>query len=275
MAATLLVTALVVIGSYMSTEEPAVVAQWRANLAAQQAAVDELKLINQTQTQTFGRQIATMQARIMRMEALGQRVMEVADLDDGDFSFGMPAAAGGPLQVTEGDESTQGLVSMEPEVDQMTQDLLRLEHQLEVMESLLRDKEYRQAKAPAGRPITWGWMSSPFGERLDPISGKKAWHAGVDFAGKKGSDVVAVAGGVVTFAGRRYGYGELGGDQPWRRLRDPLRPSREGRGRPWRCGEARAGYRTHGFFGSLDGSARALRGAQERTSRRSFEVRRR
>ena len=52
-------------------------------------------------------------------------------------------------------------------------------------------------------------MSSPFGKRVDPISGKNAWHSGVDFAGRDGSDVIAVASGVVTFAGERSGYGKM------------------------------------------------------------------
>jgi murein DD-endopeptidase MepM/ murein hydrolase activator NlpD len=50
-------------------------------------------------------------------------------------------------------------------------------------------------------------MSSPYGKRVDPISGKQAWHAGMDFAGRHGSDVITVANGVVTYAGRRDGYG--------------------------------------------------------------------
>jgi murein DD-endopeptidase MepM/ murein hydrolase activator NlpD len=52
-------------------------------------------------------------------------------------------------------------------------------------------------------------MSSGFGRRVDPITGRMAWHAGADFAGKPGSDVIAVASGVVTFAGERNGYGRM------------------------------------------------------------------
>jgi len=52
-------------------------------------------------------------------------------------------------------------------------------------------------------------MSSRYGYRSDPFSGKRAWHAGVDFAGKDGSDIVAVASGVVTWSSDRYGYGNL------------------------------------------------------------------
>jgi len=61
----------------------------------------------------------------------------------------------------------------------------------------------------AGRPISRGWMSSRFGRRVDPITGAMAWHAGVDFAGKEGADVIAVASGVVVFAGVRSGYGKM------------------------------------------------------------------
>ena len=81
------------------------------------------------------------------------------------------------------------------------------ESELEILESMLRNRDYQEARELAGRPVTWGWMSSPYGKRVDPFSGKLAWHAGVDFAGKDGSDVVAVASGVVTYAAKRYGYG--------------------------------------------------------------------
>ncbi|UCE89604.1 MAG: M23 family metallopeptidase, partial [Pseudomonadota bacterium] len=62
---------------------------------------------------------------------------------------------------------------------------------------------------PAGRPVKRGWLSSYFGKRTDPFTGRRVHHAGVDFAGKLGSDVVAVAAGVVTYSGKRYGYGNL------------------------------------------------------------------
>ena len=52
-------------------------------------------------------------------------------------------------------------------------------------------------------------MSSAFGRRVDPFSGKIGWHAGVDFAGRENSDVIAVASGVVVYAGKRSGFGQL------------------------------------------------------------------
>ena len=76
-------------------------------------------------------------------------------------------------------------------------------------DEVLVNEDIHTASQVRGRPVKWGWLSSPFGQRVDPITGKTAWHSGVDFAGRDGSDVIAVASGVVTFAGERYGYGKL------------------------------------------------------------------
>jgi len=89
---------------------------------------------------------------------------------------------------------------------------LQAEHradQLAVLESLMASRRLSQDLKPEGRPITSGWLSSYFGNRADPFSGKQKLHAGVDFAGKEGSDVVAVASGVVTWSGKRYNYGTM------------------------------------------------------------------
>ena len=62
---------------------------------------------------------------------------------------------------------------------------------------------------PAGRPVEKGWISSYYGMRSDPFTGRPEFHKGMDFAGKQGSDIVAVGGGMVTWAGKRYGYGNM------------------------------------------------------------------
>jgi len=78
-----------------------------------------------------------------------------------------------------------------------------------LLESILMDRELREQVMPNGRPVTNGWLSSRYGKRIDPFSGKTSWHAGVDFAGKKGSDVISVASGIVTLAKNKYGFGRL------------------------------------------------------------------
>jgi murein DD-endopeptidase MepM/ murein hydrolase activator NlpD len=175
----------------------------RAELARLTAMADAQ---SQTLAQTVGRQLAQMQARLVRMEALGERVAEVADLDPSEFRFSEPAPQGGPVASR---EYALPWPDVETGLDRLAAELRFAENRLEVMESLLHDRDYRQAKALRGRPVKWGWISSPYGERIDPISGQQGWHAGVDFAGKAGSDVIAVASGVVVYAGDRYGFGKM------------------------------------------------------------------
>ena len=60
------------------------------------------------------------------------------------------------------------------------------EAQLGILEKILTDKNLKTEQTIAGKPIRRGWMSSDYGMRTDPFHGKKQWHAGVDFAGRKG-----------------------------------------------------------------------------------------
>ena len=83
------------------------------------------------------------------------------------------------------------------------------EAQLAVLESMLLDQNLSDRVYPKGRPVKSGWMSSYFGRRTDPFTGKPANHRGVDFAGKAGAEVIAVADGVVTWSSPRYGFGKL------------------------------------------------------------------
>ena len=183
---------------------PETVNEWKDRLEVQQAEVDAMRRRSTAESEAVGRQLAQMQARLHRMEALGARVTEVADLDEGEFSFDEPAPQGGPVSTN---TLAPDFSELKSSMDELAAGLKARENELEILESMLLDRDIREAKAIAGRPVTWGWMSSKYGQRLDPFTGKSAWHAGVDFAGKDKSDVVAVAGGVVTHAGKRYGYG--------------------------------------------------------------------
>ena len=89
----------------------------------------------------------------------------------------------------------------------LDQQLSNREAQLGVLESVLMGQNLTERVYPQGRPVNSGWISSYFGKRTDPFTGKPANHTGIDFAGKFGDKVVAVADGVVTWSADRYGYG--------------------------------------------------------------------
>jgi murein DD-endopeptidase MepM/ murein hydrolase activator NlpD len=213
LAAALLVTTVISLAVFASPlltfapADPALVAQWQQRIAEQAEELDLLRARSTAESQAVGRQLAAMQARLIRMEALGARVTEVAELEAGEFSFDAPAPMGGPLAAAR--HKPLGWTELQSNLDGLATQLKSRESELEVLESMLRNREYHQGTVVAGRPVNWGWVSSAYGKRVDPFNGRMAWHAGVDFAGREGSEVVAVASGVVTYAGKRQGYGQM------------------------------------------------------------------
>lgn len=182
--------------------------QMRSRLTEQQTILEGLRAQAASDSMAVGRRLALMQAQFLRLEAVGERLTEVAGLVDGEFSFGQPAAIGGPEELAF--ESATDLNSdFATQLEELSEELAARELELEVLDGLLTTQKLADERSPRTRPITWGWMSSPYGSRVDPITGRPGWHAGVDYAGEEGSSVVAIAGGVVTHAGTRSGYGEL------------------------------------------------------------------
>lgn len=191
--------------SSASAEQTLVV---RAELEEQKSVLEALRAQAASDSQAVGRRLASMQAQFMRLEAVGERLTEVAGLVDGEFSFGQPAAVGGP-EAEASLFATDLNTDFATQLDKLAERLASREMELDVLDGLLATRKLEDERSPRPRPITWGWLSSPYGKRVDPITGRPGWHAGVDYAGEDGSSVVAVAGGVVTFAGTRSGYGEL------------------------------------------------------------------
>ncbi|MEQ9021895.1 MAG: peptidoglycan DD-metalloendopeptidase family protein [Pseudomonadales bacterium] len=178
-----------------------------ADLAEQQQEVVATREEAEQRLQAMTLRIAQMQAKLSRLEALGELLTTKAELDDGEFDFSSAPALGGPV------DDSYSRVSSESETLSMLDELgFKLEDraiQLDMMAELIRDREITRENSPSGLPASRGWVSSNFGMRADPFNGQQAWHNGVDIAGKLGTDILSVAAGVVTFAGERYGYGQL------------------------------------------------------------------
>lgn len=152
----------------------------------------------------LARHLGQLQAHVIRLDALGERLVKMADLDKGEFDFAALPAQGGPESA--GTESLE-VADFLKALRDLSQQLEDRSRQLSVLETMMMNRQLQAEVMPTGRPIERGWLSSFFGTRTDPFSGRRQHHSGVDFAGKEGSNIVAVAAGVVTFSGRRSGYG--------------------------------------------------------------------
>ena len=153
--------------------------------------------------------LGVLQAEVIRLNALGKRLVDMAGLEKGEFNFGSPPPQGGPEQPPALEEQDLSLPGLANSVDSLNQQLEDRQQQLNVLETLFMNRNLLGEVLPAGRPVKNGWLSSYFGYRVDPFTGRRARHDGVDIAGKLGEPVMAVAAGVVTYAGKRYGYGNL------------------------------------------------------------------
>lgn len=182
----------------------------RADLVKQQRLVDQARRRSQSELDSLVMRVVQIQAQMMRIEGLGQRLVGLADLDQEEFNFDQPPAQGGPVEATALESSTTTTTTeFMQELDLLSVQIKDRERQLIVLEDAFQGHGLFLHGRPAGSPVSEGWLSSFFGVRNDPFTGRAAMHKGLDYAGKAGSPVVAVAAGSVTWSGPRSGYGNL------------------------------------------------------------------
>jgi hypothetical protein len=180
----------------------------RQTFAQERRMLADAKLDTEGQVDALSLRIGQMQSHLLRLDALGERLVEMGKLDEGEFNFEETPAMGGP-EATDASETDSLMPNLVQELDQLERKISNRELQLNLLEDLIMNSNLEEIIHPMGQPVKNGFISSLFGMRNDPFTGKRTMHKGIDFAGKAGSDVVAVAAGVVTQAGMQPGYGML------------------------------------------------------------------
>ena len=176
-------------------------------LAEQKKQIADLKQQVQLRVDAMAMRLGEVNAHVIRLDALGKRLTEMADIDSREFNFDRDPPRGGPEG--DGEGMSAQIPDLSAQLRQLEQRVDLRESQLSALENVILARELHQEIHPEGRPVANGFISSYFGERADPFDGLEAFHKGVDFAGAPGSPVTAVAAGVVTWAGERTGYGKL------------------------------------------------------------------
>lgn len=179
----------------------------QADLEQQRSEVAEVSVEAERNLRALSMRIAELQARLTRIEALGQRVAVRADLNDGEFDFSSAPAVGGPLR--NNGEGSFLSTEMSQRLNQLDSQISDRQVQLNMLSALMFDQQLRDDASPSGLPAGSGWVSSHYGMRVDPFTGDEAWHNGVDIAGREGTPVLAVASGVVTYTDQSSTYGNV------------------------------------------------------------------
>lgn len=154
----------------------------------------------------MARRLGEMQAQLMRLDALGERVAKLAGIRPEEFNFRDLPGRGGAESA---DARPLSMSELSDQVERVARGVESRTDYLDVVESELMSAQVRTALLPHNTPVTSGFVGSGFGSRLDPFSGQMAMHAGLDFAAPVGTPILAAAGGVVSLSEYNPAYGNM------------------------------------------------------------------
>jgi murein DD-endopeptidase MepM/ murein hydrolase activator NlpD len=174
---------------------------------AQLTELGRLRQQVQDRVDSMSVRVGELNAHVIRIDALGKRLTQMANINNSELNFDVKPAVGGP------EEESVGASAQIPDLTRMMDDVQRRleqrDSQLLALENVILSRSLNEAIRPEGRPVMEGYISSYFGGRTDPFDGHEAVHKGVDFAGAAGEQVMSVASGVVVRAEPTSGYGNL------------------------------------------------------------------
>ena len=175
-----------------------------AALSDRDPAADGASTAEQAQREinALAARVGELQAQANRLNALGDRLTRMGELGDGEFDFEQPVGVGGAEPV-----QAMPRAGLDRSLDTLERRFRASGEQLTVLERLLTDRQLAASAVPSRDPIRNSYITSNFGYRVDPILGGSQFHKGIDFEADVGDPVLAVADGVVSFAGDRSGYG--------------------------------------------------------------------
>ena len=156
---------------------------------------------------TMATRLGEMQAKLLRLDTLGERLSKLAGLDPKDFMFDQIPARGGPAPVVE--SKPLSFVELTDQLDALGGNLEDRSDKLGVLESRLFLDYAKKQFVPSSLPVDNNWFSSNFGWRIDPFTGLSTFHEGIDFMSRSGRPIRAAAAGVVVYSGRHPQYGNM------------------------------------------------------------------
>ncbi len=187
--------------------------------AIKQQYLQSMQSQTSLQLQSLTEKVGQLQAQGIKLNSLGERIIEKSNFPKEEFEFELNENT---EQNAEEDIPTSTLnnpsIAVTPELTILNKSVSQLAYQYEKSQNLLQQLEITLNNLHlvdelfiSGRPVPdeSSWISSPFGTRSDPFTGRLRRHNGVDIAGYTGMPINATAAGVITTSEARTGYGFL------------------------------------------------------------------
>ena len=176
-------------------------------LSAQEQETETAKEFMRENLNAMAVRLGQMQAQLVRLDALGERVSALAGVKPQEFRMSEPPGRGGALStsIPVQDLSMNDLTG---QLDALSRHMENRYDYMGILENRLFDARVKKKLMPTVRPVDVDWNASSFGWRIDPITGQNAMHEGIDFLVDTGTRVHAAAGGMVVVAQfhPQYGY---------------------------------------------------------------------
>lgn len=177
-------------------------AMLRSQMNQQQVQIDATRRDAQREVNALAARLGELQAQANRLNALGERLTRIGQLQDGEFDFDKPVGVGGPGPIHDMPKA-----ELDASLALVDGQFVASGEQLSVLESLLFNRQLDMNSVPSREPIANSYITSGFGRRADPINGGRGNHKGIDFEANVGDPVLAVADGVISYSASRSGYG--------------------------------------------------------------------
>jgi len=154
--------------------------------------------------------LGQMQAQLLRLDALGERVQGLAGVKPEEFNFKeLPGRGGIEPSSIERKSHDLSMSEFQQALAAMARDIGYRADYMNVVETTLMSDKIKSKLLPTNPPVDVNYNSSSFGWRIDPFSGRSAFHEGLDFPALTGTHIVAAAGGVVIAAEYHPSYGNM------------------------------------------------------------------
>jgi murein DD-endopeptidase MepM/ murein hydrolase activator NlpD len=151
--------------------------------------------------------LGQMQAQLLRLDTLGERLARLAGFKPQELMFDQIPGRGGATSSIPSQDLTLG--DFTRQIELLTRQLDDRTDRLGILESLFTLDRAKKKLVPTMMPVSGGWYSSNYGWRIDPFTGRRAFHEGIDFIAGHGTPIRAAAGGVVVYSGYHPQYGKM------------------------------------------------------------------
>lgn len=167
----------------------------------------------------LNRQIEQAEARLAHLDELAKALVHASGLVDEQLDFNQPPPSGGPhlLSPEEADHYSalsptsiaKTILAANQNIKGILATIEQRANQFYVLSDIIKNQHLYQTLHIHSGPVTNGWLSSHYGYRNDPFTGRRAWHNGIDIASEQGADIISVSPGIVLRSGYAKGYGNL------------------------------------------------------------------